>query len=423
MGRELFASCSVFRTTVLELDTVHLEVTGYSLIERYGLFDNASGKEDELGDIWPITVTLPAIAILQIALLDTLASIGLKPDAVVGHSAGETALLYAAGCAPKAMVVEIAIARGRAMSSVEGVGGSMAALSCSAQEAKVFIAEVFKEMGPGKLDIGCYNSAGSVTLSGAEHLIDLAVEKANGVGIFAKRLRTGVPVHSTMMGTCEMEFWDSVSDVFARYKAVSPKVTTYSTVTGSLFDSAFDTQYFWNGTVGPVLFFQAMQAIAATYSVATYIEIGPHPVLSSYISAIAGNGASVTAPLKRPKRPNSSIEVSSLMESLGRIVIAGHNCVDFDVLSSQPSSGYTLQHLLRYPFSKKKIPYVAPTAITDRHQQHRLGPLNFPQLEINSKTHPVFAQHVIKHEPIMPASGYLEMVGTHNSSLFVPSHL
>ena len=45
-----------------------------------------------------------------------------------------------------------------------------------------------------------------------------------------------------------------------------------------------------------------------------------------------------------------------------------------------------------------------------RHRQNRNGPLNYPQLKINSQTHPALAEHVIKGEPIMPAAGFIEMV-------------
>ena len=42
---------------------------------------------------------LPAITMLQLALVDALAAAGVAPDAVIGHSAGETAVLAASGSA------------------------------------------------------------------------------------------------------------------------------------------------------------------------------------------------------------------------------------------------------------------------------------------------------------------------------------
>ena len=63
-----------------------------------------------------------------------------------------------------------------------------------------------------------------------------------------------------------------------------------------------------------------------------------------------------------------------------------------------------------YPFAKKEVSYVAPTFEITRQRQLRNGPLNYPPLRINKYTHSGLADHVIKHEPIMPAAGFLEMV-------------
>lgn len=63
-----------------------------------------------------------------------------------------------------------------------------------------------------------------------------------------------------------------------------------------------------------------------------------------------------------------------------------------------------------YPFARKDIPYIAPTAEIARQRQQRNGPLNYLQLQLNDKTHPDLAEHVIKSAPIMSTAGYLEMV-------------
>ncbi|KAH9833093.1 thiolase-like protein [Rhodofomes roseus] len=88
-GREMFRTCAPFHDTVVDLDRVYARMTGKSLITDIGLLDGSDAR-DSLGDLWPISATLPALTILQIALVDTLRAIGVKPDVVVDHSAGET---------------------------------------------------------------------------------------------------------------------------------------------------------------------------------------------------------------------------------------------------------------------------------------------------------------------------------------------
>lgn len=407
MGRELYQTCATFRSSVQELDAIHTKAAGYSLIERYGLFGSTS-TPDPLGDVWPIAVTLPALTILQLALCDTLAAIGIKPDVVIGHSAGETAVVYASGAGSKAMTVELAIARGKAMALLEAEQGTMAAVSCSPRDAQTIIAEVVEELGPGALEVGCFNTPDAITLSGLGTHIDLAVAKAEARGIFARRLRTRIPVHSPMMHLCEGEYRRLVGDVFAKYDVTPPTVETYSTKLGDRFASAFDSDYFWDGTLGPVHFTNAMNALAASHPNATYVELSPHPVLSSYISSFAGKDATVTCPLKRAKKTEQTIEVPTFLETIGKVIVAGHNAVDFDVLYGGFESKQDVP--LDYPFAKKIVPYATPSPIITRQLQHRNGPMNYPQLQINAKSHPALADHVIKEEPIMPAAGYMEMV-------------
>ncbi|EJF59192.1 ketoacyl-synt-domain-containing protein [Dichomitus squalens LYAD-421 SS1] len=407
MGRDLFKSCSVFRSSILELDEVYKASTGTSLVEL-GLFtDVPYESSDPLGDPWPIVTMLPALTMLQLALFDTLIAAGVSPDIVVGHSAGETAVLAACGAASKAAALELAIARGQALSVVETAEGTMAAFSCSPAEASSIIAAVKAELGDGVLEIGCYNTPGAVTLSGAESHILLAVAKANEAGIFARKLRTRVPVHSAMMELCRNAFEREVGNVFARHPVSPPTVETYSTLTGQHFESLFNAQYFWDGTLRPVQFTSAIQSLSARHPNATFVEIGPHPVLTSYIVSMSGKSAVVTCPMRRHKVPQEGLEVAEFLSTLGKLVTAGHNCVNFDALYGT-SRAYT-GTLPRYPFAAKKVPWYFPTAEIVRQRQHRNGPLNYPQLQINSQTHPALAEHIIKGEPIMPAAGFIEM--------------
>lgn len=418
VGRELFRSCAPFRASVLELDQVYAAVSGESLIESTGLFtESGSNPIDRFGESWPGTVVLAALAMVQLALVDALAAVGVTPDVVVGHSAGETTALYASGAASKAVALELAIARGQALSLVEEERGTMAAVSCSPDDARHIIAKVKEELGEGTLTIGCYNTPTAVTLSGAESHIDLAVEMASSLGFFARKLRTRVPVHCEMMEICRSEFQRLVGDVSSRYPVVSPEVETYSTKTGGLFSGPFNMQHYWDSTLGPVRFTEAITAIAAKHKHAAFVEIGPHPALASYISSMTEKSTLIVCPLRRPRTPQPGPDVVEFLTALGKLVAAGHNCVDFDWLYG-PYAQFTGK-LPVYPFAPKVVPWRIPSAEVSRQLQRRNGPLNHHQLQINVHTHPELADHVIKDEPIMPAAGFIEMVCAYQSFYFI----
>ncbi|TFK49392.1 hypothetical protein OE88DRAFT_1662947 [Heliocybe sulcata] len=406
MGRELFKTNAVFQSSILELDQVYETAVGKSLIESTGIFSETP-QEDNLGDIWPIALTLPALTMVQLALVDTLASLNIKPDAVIGHSAGETAVLYASGSGSKALALELAIARGKAMSLLEAADGTMAAINCSEDQAREIIASVISDAGFGSLEIGCYNTPNAITLSGKASHIDLAVQAAGAKGIFARRLRTRIPVHSAMMDICKDEYQKLVGEVFARHRIEDPTAEIYSTESGDFFTKALDAQYFWDNTRGPVRFAEAVQVLHGKYPNAVYIELGPHPVLSGYLSSMVGKDIPVLCPLRRPKKGQAAADLYGLVEFIGKIVVAGYHTVDFNRLSGCNTDTDLPQ--VPYPFARRDVPYVGASREITRIRQRRNGPLNYPQIQVNVKTHPALAQHVIKGEPIMPAAGYLEM--------------
>ncbi|KAH9918099.1 ketoacyl-synt-domain-containing protein [Fomitopsis serialis] len=405
MGRELFRTCVPFHDTVVELDAVYASVTGKSLIADVGLFGE-SDVPDTLGDVWPISITLPALTILQIALMEALAFIGVKPDVVIGHSAGETAVVYASGAASKAMTVELSIARGRAMEALEGHDGAMAAVACSAALAEETIADVVAELGPAALEVGCYNAPNAITLSGSAKHIASAVARAKAAGILATQLRTRIPVHSSMMAICQADYEERVGEVFKKYAVVPTKVETFSSLTGGILNTPYDARYFWDNTLGPVMFEPAINAIHTRHPQSIFVELGPHPVLSGYITAISGHGTTVLSPMKRSRTAGVG-EPMQLLDCVGRLVCAGYSRVNMDVLFGMAENASA--NIPPYPFARKEVPYTASTFEITRQRQMRHGPLNYPQLRINTQTHPGLADHIIQNEPIMPAAGFLEM--------------
>ena len=82
--------------------------------------------------------------------------------------------------------------------------------------------------------------------------------------------------------------------------------------------------------------------------------------------------------------------------------------VNFSALNDHPVLDNDFP-LPSYPFNTKAVPYHSDSASFNRQFQGRNGPLNYSGLRVNTQTHPVLAQHVIKGEPIMPAAGFIEM--------------
>jgi acyl transferase domain-containing protein len=397
------------------MDQIYMEDTGTSLIQQTGLFADSSALE-HLPEIWPISITLPALAMLHMALCDLFAAVGIIPDVVVGHSAGETAVLYASGAASQTMALRLAIARGLAMSLVEGAG-SMAAIACDGSAAQDLINGVVKENPDGILEIACYNAHDSVTLAGTTNLIDQVIVRANSRGFFARKLRTNVPVHSGLMELCKQQYQERVHTIFdGDNNEHRPLRRTYSSFTGQLWEDPFSAEYFWSNTRMPVLFSHAIGALLQDTPNASFIEISPHPVLGSYIESF-NSSLSVIVPMRRSKVQENTHEVHTFLAAIGNLIVDGYNVANFTALIPQNTPVAAVKiSTPPYPFVRRPIPYQPDLTSASIDEEQRKGPLNGLILGLNALTHPALAQHVIRNEAIMPAAGYLEMV----QPLFLP---
>ncbi|KAJ7638204.1 putative polyketide synthase [Roridomyces roridus] len=405
MGREMFKIFPVFRESIQEMDLVFQRKTGKSIINDYGLFDCVPSSF-EYPTVWPIALTLPSIAMFQIALFDLLIHLGIQPDIVLGHSAGETAVLYASGAAPKAMAVELAIIRGQIFSTLENSGGTMVALSCTGPQAEDLLARYGATCPGARVEIACLNASSAIALAGEERAIDGILDMAQRDGIFARKIRTRVPIHSSMMDVCRDRYRAEVQDLFARYPGDHmPKIRTYSTLTGDALAGPLDAEYFWMNTRSQVVFAPTIQKLNGVAS--TFVELTPHPVLSSYLSDMTTSSSStILSIVRRPKTGAPSTEYRDTLQFLGKLTAAGHNCVDFTTLNAATCSQARTAAIPAYPFLKKRFPLFPDSA---QNPEPYYGPLNHSRLKLSRDTHPTLSEHVIRGEPIWPAAGFVEM--------------
>ncbi|KAJ7842961.1 polyketide synthase [Mycena olivaceomarginata] len=358
MGRQLFKTYSVFRDSILRMDKVHLEITGASIVSDLGFFGDARPKE-ALPDTWPVALTVPSIAMIQMAL---------------------AAMSYASGALPQELATEIAVRRSQAMAIVEGTGG-MAAVSCIPSVAREIIRGVLQEGGPDDvLELGCYNAPEAVTISGTHAMLDKAVAVAQGRGLFARKIKARVPGHCSLLEPYR---------VLRHPGAHVPVVPTYSTQTGARWESAFTPEYMWTNGRVPVKFEQTVTAVVKEMPDAIFIEMGPHPALSSYISGMGAKADKVLCPMRRTKKVTEFSEISELLIALGKLSTLGVNTIDFNAINGTDTLEIS-RPLPAYPLAPKHMPLYSESS----------------QLV----THPDLAQHIINGEPIIPATGFVEMI-------------
>ena len=91
MGRQLYESTPVARQVLDRCDRAMLDLRGVSLV------DVMFGRAGAAGSIDDTAWTQPCLFALECALVESWASVGIRPSAVLGHSVGEIAAACAAG--------------------------------------------------------------------------------------------------------------------------------------------------------------------------------------------------------------------------------------------------------------------------------------------------------------------------------------
>jgi fatty acid synthase, animal type len=152
----------------------------------------------------------------QIAQIDLLTAIGIKPDGIIGHSMGETAAAYADGCATMEEALLASYYRVKVSNEVDHVAGAMAVVGKldSTKSSRLnflflnYILFLFTGMGyseikdilPSEIEVACHNSNKNCTISGPKEQVKQMVQDLEQKGIFAALFHTDdVAFHSRLM--------------------------------------------------------------------------------------------------------------------------------------------------------------------------------------------------------------------------------
>lgn len=281
MGKELLLHSSVFRKAIEECDeslSKLRDAPSWSLKEEL----LAEAPQSRISEA---EIAQPATTAVEIGLCRMLETSGIKFSAVVGHSSGEIAALYAAGIFSLADAIRIAFYRGL-YAKLAGKG-SMMAVGISGEAAQEFCREEpFKD----RIWLAAKNSPSSVTLSGEVDAIQEAKEAFDNRKIFARVLKTDKAYHSPNMETCSEAYLQAMRECDIRPLRTG-KCIWVSSVDGNAdryWDQNLDEisgTYWIANMVKPVLFADAITTALTNggpFDVA--IEVGPHPALKGPVN-------------------------------------------------------------------------------------------------------------------------------------------
>lgn len=308
MGRELYATEPVFADQIRACERA-LGARGASITRELGVVESESRLAD-------VEVLQPTLFAVHAGLVALLRSWGIAPDCVVGHSFGEVSAAWAAGALTLEDALRVHVVRSRVMKRLAGLG-RMVVVEAGVEDAR----RALQGLGDRAV-VGVVNSPGSVVLSGEPAAIDEAVARLAAKGIGHRMIHMPYAVHSPAMG----EFMPEVSAALDGLAARAPTIPLFSTVTGGAIDRT-DGRH-WARNIGEIArFSDAIGAILAR-GPATFVEIGPHPILGAVIAqnaAFARVDCHLLSTLRR-QRP----ERAQLLAMAGSLFTRGRSVSVYD---------------------------------------------------------------------------------------------
>ncbi|MCQ4212549.1 type I polyketide synthase [Streptomyces longispororuber] len=333
MGRRLYAESEVFARSIDACDRALRPWQDWSLTELL------TGREPAPAADHGDTVVQPALFAMMVSLARLWRSLGVVPDAVVGHSQGEIAAACASGALSLDDAARVVALRSQALTELAGHGG-LTAVAASLGQVEELIAH-----WPGRLSVAAVNGPASVVISGDPGALDEFAARAADDGVRARRVRVEYASHSHHV--------ERIRDrVLRAADGITPGPTAvefHSTVTAGPLDTrALDASYWYDNLRSTVRFGEVVEQLMRTRG-GVYVEVSPHPVLQV---AMAETADALADPPKvvgtLSKHDGSAAEV---LESLAELHVRGVP-VDWEAALAAHRPHRTA--LPTYPFQRQR---------------------------------------------------------------------
>jgi acyl transferase domain-containing protein len=306
--------------------------------------------------------------------VDLLASWGIVPQAVVGHSSGEIAAAYSAGYLSRASALRVAYFRGEAARTLlvdrDAERGAMLAVALSESELSSYITDIIGHDGNEQLSCGCVNSPRSTTVTGVETYVDELARRLQAANIFNRKLNVPVAYHSHQMLKVAEKYRRALEEdgleVNRQYASSNGPVFVSSVTSRQVGqEDLIQPEYWIRNLVSKVRFSEALDTVfSLSYAEgnqspddsnpsAYCVEIGPHCALERAIqdTSVKKVTCSYDTTMRR------GIPANDTLQSLSGRLFANGYPLDVEALNSQPGSQRQSRMLLDlplYPFNSSR---------------------------------------------------------------------
>jgi polyketide synthase 7 len=411
MGVQLLDTSTVFADYMHRCDKALGEHVEWSLIDVVRGVAGAPGLDR-------VDVVQPTLWAVMVSLAELWRSVGVVPDAVIGHSQGEIAAAYVAGALSLEDAARVVALRSRLLVQLSGAGG-MVSVACGLPQAE----EVVARWGD-RLSIAAVNGVSAVVVSGEVDALDELMRRCEADNIRARKIDVDYASHSAHVDAIREPLAEALTTVEPRPSSVA----FFSTVTGEQMDTAgLDADYWYRSIRQTVQFEHAVRsACDAGYQV--FIESSPHPILITGVEEIGAtladcdsNVADGTIVIPSLGRDDGGLERFWL--SVGQAYVSG---VGVDWRAAFAGLGAQRVELPTYAFARRRFWLAAGSAGSGDvgslglvGAEHRLlgavverpdsgGVVLTGRLSVVAQ--PWLADHAVAGTVLFPGAGFVELV-------------
>ncbi|MEV1084884.1 acyltransferase domain-containing protein [Streptomyces sp. NPDC050211] len=262
MGRQLYAESDAFARRIDDCARALAPWVDWSLVDVVTGARSAPSLDR-------VDVVQPALFAMMVSLAELWRSLGVVPDAVVGHSQGEIAAACVSGALSLGDAAKIVALRSKALTDLAGLGGMTAVAAPLA-----WVQDRLRQW-PGRLSAAAVNGPASVVISGDDEALEQFAATAAGDGIRVRRVNVDYASHSHHVERIRDRLLADTAGVAPRKSAVE----FHSTVTGQLLDTrVLDGTYWYDNLRSMVRFGEVVDGLMRERG-GVFVEVSPHPVL------------------------------------------------------------------------------------------------------------------------------------------------
>ena len=359
MGRDLYESEPTFRREMDICAHILEPMIGFDI--RTVLYPDPEDVDSSRERINETMIAQPGIFSISYSLAKYWMSLGIRPEAMIGHSVGEFVAATLAGVFTLEDALKLVASRGALMQDLPS--GSMMAVRMPAEQLANRLDD--------NLSIAAVNSPALCVVSGPDEAIEALQQILEAEDIVCRSLHTSHAFHSPMMEPAIAPF----EKLLREMNLSAPDFPIISTVTGQPLTEAetTDPAYWAYHLRATVQFAPALTHLLDDTNY-VFIEVGPGQTLSTLTRQHPGKSKDhdVFSSLPHAKQEASSYLVA--LQTLGKLWQSG---IQLDWKQVYQNENRLRVHLPTYPFERKRFWFDAlePSSIDENDATDNANPV------------------------------------------------